>query len=132
MNTQHLVCSFRELVAKMEYDRRMVRRSISSVWLPAIMRRNLSQVTSEVVVVPIVNELCRAGRSITFQFGISTGFFYMMVDYRRFAVLYIPKPALGRIYIKFLNEKGAQCMPSGLLNDTDQITDYLNKFNRLI
>lgn len=125
MNTQHLVRSLRELVAKIEHDKHMVWRGIPSARLPIMMRCNLSLVISEVVIVPIVNELCRTGRNITFQFGTSIGFFYMLVDYRKFAVLYIPNPASGQIYIKFLNEKGAQCMPSRLLNDTDQITDYL-------
>lgn len=126
MNTQHLARSLREHVTKMEYDKRMVRRGIPYIHLPTVPRRSLSLVICEMIVLPIVNELCRdTGQIITFQYGTSTGFFYLMLKSRKFAILYIPNPASGQIYIKFLNEKGAQCMPSRLLNDTDQITDYL-------
>lgn len=133
MNTQYLVRSLRELVTKIEHDKRKAQRGVLPLFPRQVVGRSLPQVICETVVVPIINELCRSSeQNFTFQYGTTTGFFYLMLKSRKFAILYIPNPASGQIYIKFLNEKGAQCMPSRLLNDTNQITDYLINFNRLI
>lgn len=131
MKTQSLVRSLRELVVSIQLRKQKLRHGLITPAIPP--RQTLSQLICETVVQPIVKEVCLvSGRKITFQYGTSTGYFYLLVKYRKFAVLYIPNPASGQIYIKFLNENGAQCMPAKLLYDTDQITEYLNNFNSAI
>lgn len=131
MKTQSLVRSLRELVVSIQLRKQKLRQGLIASAIPP--RQNLSQLICETVVQPIVKEVCLVSEhKITFQHGTSTGYFYLLVKYRKFAVLYVPNPASVQIYIKFMNKNGAQCMPAKLLNDTDQITEYLNNFNSAI
>ena len=131
MKTQPLVLSLRELIVSIQIRKQKLRQGLIVPAMPP--RQNLSQLICKTVVQPIVNQVYQVtGRNITFQYRTSTGYFYLLVKYRKFAVLYTPNPASGQIYIKFLNENGVQCGPARLLNDTDQITDYLNNYNRVI
>lgn len=130
MNTQQLIRSLRNKVTKREQDKRKHRRGVLPVVYPARLRENLSHLISRTVVEPIVKAVNEGReRNVSFQFGTSTGFYYLLVRQRRFAVLYVPNPASGQIFIKFLNVHGAQCTDTKVLNDTNQIVDYLDDFD---
>lgn len=130
MNTQQLIRSLRNKVSKREQDKRKHRQGVLPVVYPARLRENLSHLISRTVVQPIVKAVNGSkGRYVSFQFGTSTGFYYLLIRQKRFAILYVPNPASGQIFIKFLNVHGAQCTDAKVLNDTDQIVDYLNGFD---
>ena len=130
MNTQQLIRSLRNKVTKREQDKRRHRQGVLPVVYPARLRENLSNLISRTVVEPIVKAVSEGkGRTVSFQFGTSTGFYYLLIRQKKFAVLYVPNPASGQIFIKFLNVHGAQCTDAKVLNDTDQIVEYLNDFN---
>ena len=55
MNTQYLVRSLRELVTKIEHDKRKAQRGVLPLSPRQIVGRSLSQVICETVVVPIMS-----------------------------------------------------------------------------
>lgn len=124
MNIQSLSCSLRRTITDIEHEKRKLRFGIVSS-LHAV-KYNLSQLIADTVVTPIIKELsATTGRNITFQFGTSTGFFYLLVNGKRFAVLYFPNPATGRVFIKSLNGNEKQCRAQASLKDTNQLIEYL-------
>ena len=95
-----------------------------------VISKNISSQIRTIVIDPIVKELCTTtGQNITVQHGTSTGFYYFLVEYRKFAVIYLPNPSTGRVFMKRLNSNGQQCASSEEVNNTKQIADYLKEFN---
>lgn len=91
---------------------------------------NISKLIQTTVIEPIIKELGRTvEQTITYQCGTSIGFYYLLADNKKFAILYTPNPATGRFFMKRLNSKGMQCAAQELINNTCQITDYLKEFN---
>lgn len=125
MNIQLLRRSLRRTVADIEREKHKLR--LGDIFsLP--VKRNLSQLICDIVVIPIVQELSvTTGKNITYQFGTSTGFFYLLVNGKRFAVLCLPNPATGRAFIKPLNADGKQSGAQTLLYDTNQLIEHLKK-----
>ncbi len=89
--------------------------------MPELIRINMVE--------PIVQDLRQnTNENISYQLGTSVGFYYLLVNSKKFAIMYIPNPASGAVFIKYLNQKGMQCTASMRLNDTCQIIDYLKEF----
>ncbi len=89
--------------------------------IPEIIRINMVE--------PIVQDLLQNTKeSITYQLGTSIGFYYLLANNKKFAIMYIPNPVTGIVFIKFLNQKGMRCTASIRLNDTCQIIDFLKEF----
>ncbi len=125
MNIQHLCRILRNKVTEIQQEKRRQRLGITP-YLP--IHKNISSLIRINVVEPIVQDLCQeTGEHIIIQAGLSTGFYKLLVDGRAFIVIYVPNPASGLIYVKYLNNQGLQCAPAKQLNDTSQIISYLKK-----
>lgn len=92
--------------------------------LPELIRTNMVE--------PIVKDLFQStNENISYQLGTSVGFYYLLVNSKKFAIMYIPNPASGAVFIKYLNQKEMQCAASVRLIDTCQIIDYLKEFSTI-
>lgn len=129
MKIQTLSNKLSQLISDAQRQKRKVRLSILSPnqyhplpnLVPELIRKN--------IVEPIVKDLLQnIKENITYQLGISIGFYYLLVNNKKFAIMYVPNPASGTVFIKFLNQKGRQCTASTRLQDTCQIIDYLKEF----
>lgn len=130
MKTQQLSNNLRNHVANVMQQKRKFQLGILKPLIASSSHQQIREIMLTHVVGPIVNDLNEiTGKNITFQIGKTSGFFYLLVDLKKFTVLYIPNPSTGRIFVKFLNHHGAQCSSTKPLNNTCQIVDYLNEFN---
>lgn len=129
MDTQPLSNTLRQLVIKIEQDKNKQRRGLFP-YQPHTTTK-LSQIMTRQVVEPIIKDVSNTTkRYISYQYGTSMGFYFLLVDGRKFAVLYIPNPGSGAIFIKPLNCHGKQCAPSSSLKDTSSIVDCLHNFEK--
>lgn len=95
-----------------------------------ITDNDISNQIRTIIIVPIVKELCATTeQNITAQPGTSTGFYYLLANNRKFAILYLPNPDTGKVFMKRLNRNGKQCALSEQVNNTSQIADYLQVFS---
>lgn len=127
MKIQTLSNKLRQLIFDAQYQKRKVRLGLlpPSQYHP----QSNSKLIRINVVEPIVRDLLQNTKeNITYQLGISIGFYYLLVNNKKFAIMYVPNPASGSVFIKFLNQKGKQCTASTRLQDTCQIIDYLKEF----
>ena len=114
---------------KIEQDKNKQRRGFSP-YQPHTTAK-LSRIMTRQVVEPIIKDVSDATkRHISYQYGTVMGFYYLLVDGRKFAVLYIPNPGNGAIFIKSLGANGKQCAPSSTLKDTSLIVDCLHNFEK--
>lgn len=126
MNIQHLCNILRYKVTEIQQEKRRQRLGISPY---APIHKDIASLIRINVVEPIVRDLCQeTGENITVQVGLSTGFYKLLVNKKAFIVIYIPNPASGLIYVRYLNKQGLQCASAKLLNDTSQIVSYLKDF----
>ena len=77
---------------------------------------------------PVVKELCRqTGKNIRYQpYGLE-GYFRLLLDGKPFAVISLPNPGTGRVFVKFLNACGRQCAPMKELHNTDVLVSFLRE-----
>lgn len=129
MKTQQLSNNLRNHAANIMHQKRKLQQGIIKPLTVSAYQHNIRQYMVTDVINPIVKELNEVtGQKITFQIGTSTGFYYLLVDFKKFAVIYMPNHSTGRIFIKFLNHHGTQCTSARPLDDTCLIIEYLNKF----
>lgn len=129
MNTQHLSNTLRQLIRKIEHSKKQQRQGLCPYH--SHTATELSQVMTQQVLKPIIEDVsATVKRHISYQYGTSIGFYYLLVDGRKFAVLCIPNPRSGTIFIKPLNSHGKQCAPSSLLKNTSSIVDCLYNFDK--
>ena len=130
MKTQQLSNKLQQLVSDAYRQERKIRMGIIPPPTPMKQQSNkISELIYKTVLKPIVNDLCQnSNHTITYQFGTSIGFYYLLVDSKKFAVMYVPNHATGIVFIKYLNHHGNQCTAPVRLTDTCQILDYLKEF----
>ena len=126
MNLQYLSNELRRHILQLENNKRKYRLGVTLI--PP--RDNLPKILRTKVVEPIIRDLCNTTKqNISYRQGTSIGYYYLLINNRRFAIMYIPNPATGKIFIKCLSVHGKQCSTATLLNNISQIINYLNKFN---
>lgn len=129
MDIQPLSNTLRQLVMKVKQDKNKQRRGGLPYQPHTVIK--LSQIMARQIVEPIIKDVSNTTqRYISYQHGTSIGFYFLLVDGRKFVVLYIPNPGSGAIFIKPLNCNGKQCAPSSPLKDTSSIVDCLRNFEK--
>ena len=129
MNIQHLIRRISNLITNREREMRKQRLGIAP-FNPVPPKNNVQHLIQTNVIEPIVRELCSATKeSITYQVGLSTGYYKLLINGKPFIIVYIPNLTAGKVYVKFLNHKEKQCAESAPLIDTSQIVGYLETYN---
>ena len=129
MNIQHLIRRISNLITNREREMRKQRLGITP-FNPVSPKNNVQHLIQTNVIEPIVRELCSATKeNITYQAGLSIGYYKLLINGKPFVVVYISNLAAGKVYVKFLNHNEKQCTESVLLIDTNQIIDYLETYN---
>ena len=97
---------------------------------PVLPKNNVQHLIQTNVIEPIVRELCSTTKeNITYQVGLSTGYYKLLINGKPFVVVYIPNLAAGKVYVKFLNYNEKQCAKSIPLINTNQIINHLETYN---
>ena len=130
MDIKQISRSLSQIIALNQRKKRAQQLGINPFAHTHTSANDVSRQIQIIVIDPIIKEIYRmVEQNITYQLGTSIGFYYLLANNRKFAVLYIPNPATGRIFMKRLNSNGMQCAPSEEVHNICQITDYLKEFN---
>ena len=62
-----------------------------------------------------------------FSTGILAHFSISIYRNRPFAVIFLPNPGTGRVFIKYLNSNGVQCTALKELWDTEEIAGFIRQ-----
>ena len=85
------------------------------------------QRSGNLLLVPITNDLCReTSKAIRYRQTL-TGSFALLYRDRPFAVIFLPNPGTGRVFIKYLNSNSVQCSALKELRDTDEIAGFIRQ-----
>lgn len=89
MKTQQLSNNLRNHAANIMHQKRKLQQGIIKPLTVSAYQHNIRQYMVTDVINPIVKELNEVtGQKITFQIETSTGFYYLLVDFKKFAVIY--------------------------------------------
>lgn len=55
------------------------------------------------------------------------GQFHIIIQEQAFAVIFLPNPGTGRVFIKYLNSNGVQCTALKELWDTEEIAGFIRR-----
>lgn len=88
---------------------------------------SVHRIIETVLLVPITDDLYReTGKVIRYRQTL-TGSFTLLYRNRPFAVIFLPNPGTGRVFIKYLNSNGVQCTALKELWDTDEIAGFIRQ-----
>jgi len=89
---------------------------------------SIPQIIRTVLIEPVVKELCRkTGKDVRYQpYGLE-GYFRLLLRGKPFAVISLPNPGNGRVFVKFLDACGRQCSPMKELYNTDVLVSFLRE-----
>lgn len=89
---------------------------------------SIPQIIRIVLIEPVVKELCRkTGKDVRYQHYDLEGYFRLLLREKPFAVIFLPNPGNGRVFVKFLNACGRQCSPMKELHNTDVLVSFLRE-----
>lgn len=129
MKIQALSNKLSQLISNAQRQKRKVRLGILAPNQYRAQPNQISELIRINMVEPIVRDLqLNTKKNIAYQLGTSIGFYYLLANNKKFAIMCVPNPALGIVSIKFLSQEGKQCTSSTRLYDTCQIIDYLKEF----
>ena len=133
MKIQKLSNKLSHLISAHHHSKRKIQMGIIPPSVSCTQQQNkIPELIRINIVEPIVQDLRQnTNEDISYQLGTAIGFYYLLVNTKKFAIMHIPNPASGAVFIKYLNPKGMQCTASVRLNDTCQIIDYLKEFSTI-
>lgn len=89
---------------------------------------NIRKIIETRLLEPVVRELRRkTGQDIRYQHYGLEGYFRLLLRGKPFAVISLPNPGNGRVFVKFLNACGRQCSPMKELHNTDVLVSFLRE-----
>ena len=88
---------------------------------------SVPEIIETLLLVPITNDLCRETSKALRYRQTLTGSFALLYRDRPFAVIFLPNPGTGRVFIKYLNSNSVQCSALKELRDTDEIAGFIRQ-----
>ncbi|MDB1018577.1 hypothetical protein PL683_01910 [Phocaeicola vulgatus] len=124
----HSLCGrLRMRVCDFERRERMWKTGLAQAMRLSPPKGSVPEIIETVLLVPITNDLCRkTGKAIRYRQTLA-GSFTLLYGNRPFAVIFLPNPRTGRIFIKYLNSNGVQCTALKELWDTDEIAEFISR-----
>lgn len=77
---------------------------------------------------PVIRELGRkTGQDIRYRALSRDTSFHLLCKGREFAIICLPNPSTGRVFIQYLNENARRASPLRELRNTDEISSFLRE-----
>ena len=77
---------------------------------------------------PITREFCRkTGQNIHYRRLVPDTRFHLLCQSKPFALISLPNPSTGRVFIQYLNESARRASPLRELRNTDEISSFLQE-----
>lgn len=124
----HSLCGrLRMRVCDFERRERMWKTGPAQAMRLSPQKGSVPEIIETVLLVPITNDLCRETGKVIRYSQTLTGNFTLLYRNRPFAVIFLPNPGTGRVFIKYLNPNGVQCTALKELRDTDEIAEFIRQ-----
>ncbi len=115
-------------VCEAECQKRMWQTGLAQVMRKPPLAGSIPQIIRTVLIEPVVKELCRkTGKDVRYQHYGLEGYFRLLLRGKPFAVISLPNPGNGRVFVKFLDACGRQCSPMKELHNTDVLVSFLRE-----
>ena len=124
----HSLCGrLRMQICDFERRERMWKTGLAQAMRLSPLKGSVQEIIETLLLVPITNTLCReTGKVIRYRQTL-TGSFTLLYRNRPVAVIFLPNPGTGRVFIKYLNSNGVQCTALKELWDTDEIAGFIRQ-----
>ena len=115
-------------ICDFERRRRMWQTGLVQAMRLSPPTNNIRKIIETKLLEPVVKELCRkTGQDIRYQHYGLEGYFRLLLRGKPFAVISLPNPGNGRVFVKFLDACGKQCSPMKELHNTDVLVSFLRE-----
>lgn len=113
-------------ICEAERQKRMWQMGFAGSTHRSPLTSSITRIIRTVLVEPVVKELCRqTGKDIRCQSYGPEGYFRLLSGGKPFAVIYLPNPGNGRVFVRFPGEGGRPCTPMKELRNTDILVSFL-------
>lgn len=113
-------------VCEAERQKRMWQTGLARAMRKPPFTGSIPQIIRTVLVAPLTRELYRqTGKDIRYQPYGPEGSFRLLSDGKPFALITLPNPGNGRVFVRFLDAGGRPCTPMKELRNTDTLVSFL-------
>lgn len=113
-------------VCEAEREKRMWQTGFALVMRKPPPTDSISQIIQTVLIEPVTKELrLKTGKDISYQPYIPEGYFRLTLGGKPFAVICLPNPGNGRVFVRFLNASGRSCARMKEFHNTDTLVSFL-------
>jgi hypothetical protein len=107
-------------------QKRMWQMGLAGVMHKPPLTDSVTQIIRTVLVGPVVKDLCRqTGKDVRYRSYGPEGSFLLLSAGKPFALIRLPNPGSGRVFVRFLGAGGRPCTPVKELRNTDVLVSFL-------
>ena len=126
MNIQPLCSRIRLEICGFEHRKRMWQTGLAQAMHKPPVTDSISRIIEMRLLEPITRELCRkTERNIYYRRLVLDTRFHLLCQGKPFALISLPNPSTGRVFIQYLNESARRVSSLRELRNTDEISSFL-------
>ena len=128
MNIQPLCSRIRLETCDFERRKRMWQTGHAQAMYKPPVTNSIPRVIEMRLLEPITREFCRkTGQNIHYRRLVPDTRFHLLCQSKPFALISLPNPSTGRVFIQYLNESARRASPLRELRNTDEISSFLQE-----
>lgn len=128
MNIQPLCSRIRLETCDFERRKRMWQTGLAQAMYKPPVTNSIPRIIEMRLLEPITREFCRkAGQNIHYRRLVPDTRFHLLCQSKPFALISLPNPSTGRVFIQYLNESARRASPLRELRNTDEISSFLQE-----
>lgn len=128
MNIQPLCSRIRLETCDFERRKRMWQAGLAQAMYKPPVTNSIPRIIEMRLLEPITREFCRkTGQNIHYRRLVPDTRFHLLCQSKPFALISLPNPSTGRVFIQYLNENARRASPLRELRNTDEISSFLQE-----
>ena len=128
MNIQPLCSRIRLETCDFERRKRMWQTGLAQAMYKPPVTNSIPRIIEMRLLEPITREFCRkTGQNIHYRRLVPDTRFHLLCQSTPFALISLPNPSTGRVFIQYLNESARRASPLRELRNTDEISSFLQE-----
>ena len=128
MNIQPLCSRIRLETCDFERRKRMWQNALAPAMYNPPATHSIPPIIEMRLLEPITREFCRkTGQNIHYRRLVPDTRFHLLCQSKPFALISLPNPSTGRVFIQYLNESARRASPLRELRNTDEISSFLQE-----
>lgn len=128
MDIRPLCGRLRLEVCEAERQKRMWQTGLAGAMRKPPLTNSIPKIIRTVLIEPVTKELCRkTGKDVRYRHYGPEGHFHLLLKGKPFALISLPIPGNGRVFVRFQDACGRQCSPMRELHNTDVLVSFLRE-----